>query len=316
MPSKRTSRRPHQPSDGLSRAFSQDDPKRVAALIRSRLPRRARRLLARATFHVIDPDFFDERIGKHFADRLVRIRLRDGRDLLAVVEFKSRRDPGTLEQLARYRRLLLQRYAELYPQRPRPAILPLVVYTGAPPWREGCVASTEAQVMELLGADPGLRYLLLDAQREDLSRTVADAATRAVLRTLVWRKSGTAQELRRIFRGVRAKSLLEAQIHHFLLECREVSEELMEEGCYTIRPHLKKEAKMTLANKWRAEARVKTLQTVLLKQLEKISGPLSADARQRIDAASPKQLESWALAVPTAVQDGQSADDVLNGATR
>ena len=69
---------------------------------------------------------------------------------------------------------------------------------------------------------------------------------------------------------------------------------------------------MTLANKWRAEARVEERQAMLQKQLEKFFGPLSADARQRIDAASPKQLESWALAV----RDADSVDDVLNGATR
>ena len=315
MPNKRTSKRPHQPNDGLCRAFTAD-PARVAALVRGRLPRRARRLLARSAFKVDDHGFIDEKIDKHFADRLVRGRLRDGRDLLAAVEFKSRRDPCTLEQLARYRRLLLQRYTELYPRRPRPVILLLVVYTGAQPWREGCVAVTERGVMELFGGNPGLRYLLLDAGREDLACAIRCPASRATLRTLIWGKSSTAQDMRRIFRGVRAKSVLEAQIHEYLLEYREVSEELMEEGCYTIRSHLKKEDKMTLANKWRAEAKVEALQTMLREMLEKFFGTLSEEARQRIDAASPKQLKSWALAVPTAVQDGQSVDDVLNGTTR
>ena len=67
---------------------------------------------------------------------------------------------------------------------------------------------------------------------------------------------------------------------------------------------------MTHAQQWIIQER----QAMLRKMLEKFFGPLSADARQRIDDASPKQLESWALAVPTAVQGGQSVDDVLNGA--
>ena len=75
---------------------------------------------------------------------------------------------------------------------------------------------------------------------------------------------------------------------------------------------------MTHAQKWlaegRAEGKAEGKVEMLQEMLEKFFGPLSADARQRIDEASPKQLESWALAVPTAVQGGQSVDDVLNGA--
>ena len=52
---------------------------------------------------------------------------------------------------------------------------------------------------------------------------------------------------------------------------------------------------------------------MLLKQLVKISGPLSASARWRIDTASPEQMESRALALPEATRDDRSVDCALGG---
>ena len=52
--------------------------------------------------------------------------------------------------------------------------------------------------------------------------------------------------------------------------------------------------------------------TLLQRMLENIFGPLPAEAKQRIDEATPEQLKSWALSV----RDAGSVDDVLNGAGR
>ena len=71
---------------------------------------------------------------------------------------------------------------------------------------------------------------------------------------------------------------------------------------------------MTHAQKWlaegRAEGKAEMLQEMLQEMLENFFGPLSTEARQRIDEASPKQMKSWTLAV----RDADSVDDVLNGA--
>ena len=56
----------------------------------------------------------------------------------------------------------------------------------------------------------------------------------------------------------------------------------------------------------------KGLRAILQEQLENFFGPLSAQTRKRIGAASPKQLESWTLAV----RDADSVDDVLGGKAR
>ena len=61
-----------------------------------------------------------------------------------------------------------------------------------------------------------------------------------------------------------------------------------------------------------AEGMEQGQQAMSLKMLEKFFGPLSAKARKRIAAASPEQVESWALAV----RDAQSVDDVLGGKAR
>ena len=55
---------------------------------------------------------------------------------------------------------------------------------------------------------------------------------------------------------------------------------------------------------------------MLLEMLESFFGPLSAKARRCIAEASPKQVKSWALAVPVAARDGKGIDDVLNGSAR
>ena len=57
-------------------------------------------------------------------------------------------------------------------------------------------------------------------------------------------------------------------------------------------------------------------QVMLQKQLESFFGPLSAEVRKRIAEASPKRVESCALAVPAAARDGKGLDDVLNGKAR
>ena len=61
-----------------------------------------------------------------------------------------------------------------------------------------------------------------------------------------------------------------------------------------------------------ARGAVRERKTLMQKMLEAFFGPLPADARKRIDEASPEQLESWALSV----RDAGSIDDVLNGAGR
>ena len=63
----------------------------------------------------------------------------------------------------------------------------------------------------------------------------------------------------------------------------------------------------------RAEER----KTLLQKMLETFFGPLPIEAQQRIDEATPEQLESWVKSLGAVLKpNGASIDDVLNGTGR
>ena len=282
-------------------------PKRVEALVRHRLPRAARVRLADEPFTLAPSSFVGDDLEQYCVARLAHGRLRDGRDIYVAFAFRNEIAPGIVEHLARSRRLIQKRHPLQHPERPHPVVLPFVLYSGKQPWDVPGAAAGEEEIMELFGPDPALRYLLLDAEREEPARAAPDAETRSALRALTWERSGTAQDLRTIFGGVEERSGQETRILRFLREAKGVGVELLEAGCFADRPHLRAAGRPGLAEEWEALGRAEGLRALLLEMLGHFFGHLKDWMHECIDEASPRQLKHWILAV----RDANCIYDVL-----
>ena len=119
----------------------------------------------------------DERLRRR-GDAVWQVRLRDGRDLLVLLEFQSRDDSRMALRILAYTSLLYQELARNEGWMPNasarlPLILPVVVYNGDSPWRAVQELSELVQPAEgaLASFRPSQRYQVLDerhAAEDDL----------------------------------------------------------------------------------------------------------------------------------------------------
>ena len=308
----------HQPGDGLGKAFA-ENPERIAAVLRRKMPPAARALLADIPWEAVPPDFLGKRFRRRHADLVLRARMRGGKALYVVAEFKTHIDPEVLAQLFAYCDAVARRHRRLHPGEPEAAVLPAVIYSGEQEWDAIGVAATEEQIMAVLELGL-LGYLLLNLRREDLEAlcfepedTETHSEAYSVLRALFWDDSGTDEEMKRIIEGTEPGGALEGHVFDFLWP--RMSEAQLDIWYYS-RPHLK-EKSMDRVQLNQAIGRADGQRTMLQEMLENIFGPLPDSALKRIDEASPEQLKSWALSVSDAAKgNGASVDDVLNGSAR
>ena len=282
-------------------------PKQVETLVRHRLPQAACALLTDDPFELVNSNFVDNRLNQYHVDRLALGRLRDGRDIYVAFAFKNGPAPGVVEHLARSQRLIQKRHPIQYPERSHSIVLPFVLYSGKQPWNIPHAATSEEEIMELFGRDPELRYLLLDAEREDPARAAPDAETQSVLMALTWDQSNTAQDLQKIFSGAEEHDWRGTQILHFLREAKEVSPELLEEGCFADWPHLNEVETLALVQRWEAMGQTEGLRPMLLEMLERFFGYLKTEMIEYIHDASPRELKHLTLAV----RDANCIHDVV-----
>lgn len=229
--------------------------------------------------------------------------------LYLLLEFQSRSDPWMALRLLTYLCLLYQdlvRNAQLTPARKLPPVFPIVLYNGASAW------NAERQLSELIDAPaglaawkPGFRYQLLDETRvepqqlehlrdnlvaqlvrleswpgpEALTQTVAQ------LGQLLERHPG----LRRAFtvfiqRVVLRKLAPDQQVPDFN-DLQEIETMLAENAVpWSVR----------FRQEGHREGRQEGEAAVLLRQLLRRFGPLGAATVERVQKASPAELEQWA----------------------
>lgn len=105
------------------------------ALLRERLPRE---LVARFAGppELLSESFVDAALRQHFADLVLRVRLKGGKRAIVycVVEHKRTEGAFALVQVLRYVTALYAQLARTS-RRPLPAVVPMVIYNGERPWK-------------------------------------------------------------------------------------------------------------------------------------------------------------------------------------
>ncbi len=192
------------PHDLLFRA-TLSDPERADAILRAHLEPAIADLLADEPPVMIDGTFVDEKLRASHSDKLLRVTLRDGRPafVYALLEHKSRPDPGTALQVWKYKVRIWEDYARNRAERLRalPPIVPLVFYHGREPWtapgsiRE-MVAGGQDRLRDL---EPTFGYFLRDLGQIPAEQLASDPAARAGLLTLRYsHHSGAMEEKLRV----------------------------------------------------------------------------------------------------------------------
>ena len=131
-----------------------------------------------STLRKLPAEYVSDELRKRMGDTVWAMRLRDGRHVLAMLEFQSRDDPMMALRILVYTGLLYQELVRndapvLDGGRLLPAVLPVVLYNGTTPWR---AARESADLIQPVGSAlelyrPSQRYHVLDEHQvaeEDL----------------------------------------------------------------------------------------------------------------------------------------------------
>ncbi len=277
-------------------------------------------------------DYITHRLGKRQSDLAWRIPRLDGADLYLslMLEHQSQSERYMVLRKANYCTLfyenLLRR--DLIPRNGRlPIVLPVVLYTGVQPW----TAATSMSDM-IDKAPPALqpymlqmRYLLVDQGalvrsgklpennlaallfRMEHNRGIDDV--RNLMQTILGLTQGLEYaELRRAFfswarYALLPRALPDVAIPH-VENLLEISTMLMDQSRSWTH-----QWKMEGREEGRQEGRQEGEATLLQRQLTRKFGPLPETIEQRLQHATPAQLETWSLNI----LDAAFLDEVFSG---
>lgn len=262
-----------------------------------------------STLERVSNSFVSEDFRERHGDLIWRLRVRGEADgwfyLYLLLEFQSTSDPFMALRLLTYVSLLLEevlRREKLKPGDRLPAVLPLVLHTGKPPWRAPCdLASLLVEVPPGLRQYlPQFRYLLLDVGRLDLDRS--DLAQNPIASVLRLDASGASEdflpltrkladllssiddpELRRIFNSwwiSLAQRTFPGAIISETLDLTEAP--MLEESAKRWRRQLLQEGRQ----EGRQEGMIAGTREVLLQQIKLRFGRIPGTVRQRVEAIS------------------------------
>ena len=122
-----------------------------------------------STLRKLPAEYVSDELHKRLGDTVWAVRLRDGRSVLAMLEFQSRTDPMMALRILVYTSLLYQELVRndapvLDARRRLPVVLPVVLYNGTTPWRAAQEFAELVQPVEpaLESFRPAQRYQVLD----------------------------------------------------------------------------------------------------------------------------------------------------------
>ncbi|NYT25202.1 Rpn family recombination-promoting nuclease/putative transposase [Alcaligenaceae bacterium] len=290
-------------------------PRMVRALFEGILPASWRAQLDLDTLEPLPPNFVSSRNRDRRADGVWRVRRRDGDMLylLILLEHQSGQDyimsircMGYVALL--YEDLVMRQMIE--PSRPLPAILPIVIYSGASRWR------SPLQVSELLEPaprglepyQPHMRYLVLDTgalvERGSLpAKNLAALMFRLEHNQGLEHSQEILQTILRLSRGPKLRELRRAVflwVRHVLLP-RSLPRTIdlpavndLREITIMLTTHSK-----DWSQRWRQEGHQEGhregASSVLEHQLSRKFGPLSPEIIARLRQADTAQLQAWSL---------------------
>ena len=237
-----------------------------------------------------------------------------------------------------YQVRIWERYAQNRADRLRalPPIIPIVFYHGREPW------TVPRSIFEAIDESDELRpfvrameYVLHDLGRMETERLSANAALRAGLAALKFAFSGgtPVEELSRLLAALPDGDRFEITVIQYIVAVHEMQPAALEEALRAAKPERWEALMGTVAETWtkqalavglavgeaRGEARGKAEGLArgeargkaagLTRLLERRFGPLPRPVRDRIAAASLKQLDTWL----DAILDAPSLEAVFGG---
>jgi hypothetical protein len=239
--------------------------------------------------------------AKH-SDQIWRVRLADGGEVYAIIEFQSRPDPAMALRTCLYSALLYEKLMQnhiISPDRlPWPAVLCVVIYNGRRRWRgsthlHDCIWQSKSGLMRR-----GLlrhSHVLVDIHAQDEQNMQANNLVSLLMRF---------ERTRNHMEFVEVLNLLHRQLPH-TGELRKQFAAWIKEAVGPDSPLaritddvLLKGQVMGLTERaaaWERKWERTGKQDTLSKLLEKRFGPIDAQTGQRIKKASPAQLDEWVL---------------------
>lgn len=218
------------PHDALVRALLAD--RRFAAqILRVALPAEIAGLIDADRLELLEGSFVDASLNRSQSDALFRLRLTSG-DVLhayALVEHKSRPDPGIALQLLGYQLNILRAIASAgTPLHALPEIEMLVFYNGSEPW-------TVPRTL-LAGL---VRYTLFDLNVVDILSLPIDDTLKAVLLALKHaRQPGDPEPwLRQVFAHLPENTLWESQVLTYILATVDTTRDIVLRAARAAQPN-------------------------------------------------------------------------------
>lgn len=321
------------PHDALFR-LTFERPEHASSMLRALLPAELTKHVDWSSLELAPGSFRDEELRKSETDVLFRTKLNDGRQALlyVLIEHQSTVDPMMARRLARYAMRVHERWERENPRaRHMPALFPFVVAHAEGRW------TAATSLLELYDLDPAMRdelspwllnqrYVLYDLSQEP-SQALRDglrASSLARLALLVMQRRSAADllaELRSwgsVLREVRATPtgaddivMLMVYIHLTADVELPVVGKVLRDEVGAEEDEAMSAAEKLLAQigpaKWLQKGRAEGRAELVLRQLARRFGPLSADAEARVRAASVDELDRMG----ERVLDAASLEEVL-----
>ena len=291
---------PTQPHDKLFKGLL-DQPGAAGALLRERLPPEIVGLLTEEPPELVDGEFIDEALRGSQSDRLFRVRLKDGGDVLlyVLIDHKSAPDPGVLLQLLGYLLRIWQRYAggKAEALRSLPPILPMVVYHGAGAWTVSLSLRDTIRAPEAIKRhQPDLRYVLVDLGPIPNEHLSASAPLRAGLLALKYshQEGDVEAVLVQAFTDARdLPSLFKMLVVYATTVYATVNSDLLRRAISKVKPEWEDEMLSIAAKEWIAEGRAEGKAEVLLRLLRRRFQSLPSEVEDRVRTADSDHLDEW-----------------------
>ncbi|MCB5362722.1 Rpn family recombination-promoting nuclease/putative transposase [Pusillimonas sp. CC-YST705] len=263
-----------------------------------------------STLAPVKTEFVTPKLQLRSSDSIWRVRRHDGSTqyLQLILEFQSQADWDMGLRLLTYRCLLyegLRMSGELAGGERFPAVVPIVVYTGLPPWTAALdIADLIEPVPQALQPyQARQRYLLIDVRRQAHNEALAQDSLARLLFRLEHNQGpdDVAQLTQRLASILQGDEYLDVQ-RAILTWVRRVLLPRSMPGKKLRRVKTLTEVKMIVQEdprSWFYQERQKGEQqgqaTLLSRQLQHKFGTLTPAVQQRLAQASTQQLEVWSL---------------------
>ncbi len=262
----------------------------------------------------LPPSFVTPGLRAKHSDQIWRVRLADGGEVYAIIEFQSRPDPAMALRTCLYSALLYEALMQnhiISPDRlPWPAVLCVVIYNGRRRWRgsphlHDCIWQSKTGLLRR-----GLlrhSHVLVDMHAQDEQNMQANNLVSLLMRFERTRNQQEFVELLSELNDLLPHTgELRGQFARWIFEkvgpdstwAEMTQDVLFNEGevMYLAKRFAAWDRKMERKGERKGELKGKlAMQNTLSKLLEKRFGPIDAQTGQRIQKASLAQLDEWVL---------------------